>query len=249
MFTDSHCHLLKEDYEDVNEIIEKSYNNKITKMIASGCDYKTNKEMLELISKYDYVYATIGIQPNEVKEDYEITLKQVEDNINNPKVVGLGEMGLDYHYEGYNEELQKKVFRLQLELAKKYNKKVIIHSRDATKDTIDILKEYPVTGVIHSFSGSYETAQEYIKMGYALGINGVVTFKNSHLKEVIVKLDLKDIIFETDSPYLTPEPFRGTKNDPSHIMDIAKYVAQEKCISVEKLSEITEENINRIFDI
>lgn len=141
------------------------------------------------------------------------------------------------------------MFEYQLKLAERVNKPVIIHSREATQDTIEILGKYNVRGVIHSFSGSYETASIYIKMGYLLGINGVITFKNCNLKDVVAKLDLGNIVLETDSPYLTPVPYRGQKNDSSHIIDIAKFICDIKGCSMEELAKETNGNISRCFDI
>jgi TatD DNase family protein len=164
--------------------------------------------------------------------------------------VAIGEIGLDYYNGIIDHEKQKDVFRKQLELADKYNKPVIVHSRKATEDTINILKEFPnVKGSIHCFSGSVETANIYIKMGYKLGFNGVITFKNSNAFEVIEKLPLNVILLETDSPYLTPEPHRGTKNEPAYIEYVAKRICNIKGISMEKLSEITEKNVKDLFDI
>ena len=141
------------------------------------------------------------------------------------------------------------MFDRQLSLAEAVNKPVIIHSRDATVDTIEILKKHHVKGVMHAFSGSYETAMIYIKMGLLIGVGGVITFKNCNLKDVISRLDLNNIVLETDSPYLTPTPYRGERNDPSHVIDVAKYICDLKGISLEELSKITNDNIKRCFDI
>ena len=149
----------------------------------------------------------------------------------------------------YNKEKQIKLFEEQLKIAEEYNIPVIIHSREATLDTINILKKYKVTGVIHSFSGSLETAKIYLKMGFSFGINGVITFKNAKIKDVIKELPLSSILLETDSPYLTPTPLRGTTNEPANIKYIAEFVANLKNISTNDLSKITNENIKRIFDI
>ena len=151
-----------------------------------------------------------------------------------------------------NEQLGRlfrAIFENQLKLAEKYHMPVVVHSREATEDTIELLKKYNVKGVIHSFSGSLEIANIYIKMGFLLGINGVITFKNCHLKDVINKIDVHNLVLETDSPYLTPVPYRGEKNDPSRILTIAEFVSQIKGISLEELALITNENIKRTFDI
>ena len=250
MFTDTHCHLYNEYYEEgIDSIYEKMKEANITRVIINGCDAKSNKEVIELIGKYSWMYGAIGIHPESADTYTEEDLKYVEEHINDPKVVAVGEIGLDYYWTKENKDKQKELFEYQLALAERVNKPVIIHSREATQDTIDILKKYKVTGVIHSFSGSYETACIYIKMGYLLGINGVITFKNCNLKDVVEKLDLGNIVLETDSPYLTPVPYRGKRNDPSHVWEIAEYIANLKGVSVEELSKETNGNVARCFDI
>ena len=250
MFTDTHCHLYNEYYEEgIDSIYEKMEQSKINRVINNGCDAKSNKEVIELLGKYSWMYGAIGIHPESVDTYTEEDLKYVEEHINDPKVVAVGEIGLDYYWTKENKDKQKELFEYQLALAERVNKPVIIHSREATQDTIDILKKYKVTGVIHSFSGRYETACIYIKMGYLLGINGVITFKNCNLKDVVEKLDLGNIVLETDSPYLTPVPYRGKRNDPSHVWEIAEYIVNLKGVSVEELSKETNGNIARCFDI
>ena len=249
MLCDTHCHLYKEYYDNIDKVLEKSKNNNVTRYISDGCDMKSNKEMLELTSKYDEVYVTLGIHPENVDDYKEEDIKYIEDNLSNKKVVAIGEIGLDYYWTKDNKEKQKELLETQLKLAEKYNIPVVIHSREATQDTIDILKKYNVKGVIHSFTGSLEVAKIYIKMGYVLGVNGVITFKNSNVKDVIKEVGLSNIILETDSPYLTPHPHRGEKNSPAYIKDIAQFVAELYEISVDELAKITNENIDRIFDI
>lgn len=249
MFTDTHCHIFSEYYEDINEVLENAKNVSITRVINNGCDPKSNKEVLELIKKYPNMYGAIGIHPEYAENYNKEDLDFIENNINNSKIVAIGEIGLDYHYTKDNKEKQIELFEFQLKLAEKYHIPVIIHSREATEDTINCLKKYNITGVIHSFSGSLETARIYIKMGFLLGINGVITFKNSKLKEIIKEIDLENIIFETDSPYLTPEPYRGTKNEPSRVINIVKFVCELKEIAKSQASIITNQNIKRVFDI
>ncbi len=250
MFTDTHCHLYNEYYEEgIDSVYEKMEQSKINRVINNGCDAKSNKEVIELLGKYSWMYGAIGIHPESADTYTKEDLKYVEEHINDPRVVAIGEIGLDYYWTKDNKEKQKELFEYQLALAERVNKPVIIHSREATQDTIDLLKKYKVTGVIHSFSGSYETACIYIKMGYLLGINGVITFKNCNLKDVVEKLDLGNIVLETDSPYLTPVPYRGKRNDPSHVWEIAEYIAELKGVCVEEVSKETNGNIARCFDI
>lgn len=249
MFTDTHCHIYKEYYDNIDQIIKNAKENHVNRIINNGCDKKSNEEVLRWIKIIPNMYGALGIHPENVLNYQEEDLNWLEKELKSPKIIAIGEIGLDYHYTKENKEKQKELLKRQLDLATKYNLPVIIHSRDATQDTIEILKNYQLKGVIHSFSGSKETAQIYIKMGYLLGINGVITFKNSHLKEIIKDIPLKNIILETDSPYLTPVPYRGTKNEPARILDIAKFICLEKNIELDQLATITNENIKRIFDI
>ena len=251
MFTDTHCHFEPQYYDNYEEIINKSLKNGVNRLIVSGCSIIGNTESLNLSKNYDNIFSTIGYHPDQAEKFDDEMLKLLEDMIinNKEKVVGIGEIGLDYHYEGYDKEKQHMLFKAQLDLATKLNLPVVIHSRDAVEDTINILKQYNLKGVIHSFSGSYETATIYLKMGYKLGINGVVTFKNSKLKETLSKLTPNDLVLETDSPYLTPEPYRGQKNDSSNIPIIADFISNIYNISLEDLSEITNNNIKSVFDI
>ena len=250
MFTDTHCHLEKQYYEDYNIIFKNAFDNKINRIFASGYSRETNLESLSVSSKYPFVFSTIGFHPDQAEIYSDSDIVELEEQLKySNKVVGIGEIGLDYHYDGYDKVHQKELFEKQLLIAEKLNLPVVIHSRDATQDTIDILKKYNVKGVIHSFSGSVEVAKIYINMGFKLGINGVVTFKNSNLKYTLSKLSPDDIVLETDAPYLTPEPFRGEKNESKNIIYIATYVSKIYDVSLEKLSEITNKNIKEIFDI
>ena len=249
MFTDTHCHIYKEYYENIEEVLKNAKKSNVNRMINNGCDKKSNEEVLELTKNYENIYGAIGIHPENIEEYKEEDLKWIEENLKQPKIIAIGEIGLDYHYTKENKTEQIKLLERQLKIAEQYHLHVIIHSREATEDTINTLKKYKVTGVIHSFSGSLETAKIYIKMGYLLGINGVITFKNSKLKDVIKEIPLESIVLETDSPYLTPEPFRGKKNEPARIKEIAEFICDLKGISLEDLATITNHNIKRIFDI
>lgn len=250
MFTDTHCHIYNEYYDNnIEQVYEKMKEANVDRIINNGCDSKSNKEVLNLLGKYSWMYGAIGIHPESADSYTDEDLKYIEEHINDEKVVAIGEIGLDYYWTKDNKEKQKELFEYQLKLAERVNKPVIVHSREATQDTIDILKKYNVRGVIHSFSGSYETACIYIKMGFLLGINGVITFKNCNLKDVVAKLDFGNIILETDSPYLTPVPYRGKRNDSSHVFDIAKYICDLKGCTLEELAKETNGNISRCFDI
>ncbi len=246
MFCDTHCHVLKEYYQgEIGNILSLAKNNGVDRIINAGYNTSSSKEVISLTKQFDNMYGVIGIHPENVLEEVDLT---IFNNIDK-KIVGIGEIGLDYHYTKETRDKQIEMFEYQLDLAEKLNLPVVIHSRDATQDTIDILKRHHNFGVIHSFSGSLEVAKEYIKMGFALGINGVVTFKNCNLKDTLKNIDINSIVLETDSPYLTPVPFRGNQNNPSHIKDIATFVAEIYGISVAELAEITNKTVARIFDI
>ena len=251
MYIDTHCHLSKEDYDDIDLVIKENIDAGVEKIIVSGCTKKDILEALELSSKYECVYLTIGYHPSEVDDISEEDLNLLEEQIkNNKKVVGVGEVGLDYHYGKDDIEMQKSLFRKQMNLASKLKLPVVIHSRDATEDTINILKEYPdVVGDIHCFSGSLETAKIYISMGYMLGIGGVVTFKNSNLYKVIESIGLDNIILETDAPYLAPTPFRGKQNSSKYIPYIAEKLAEILNLEVEEVAKITTRNASKLFDL
>ena len=250
MFIDTHCHLSYEDYDDIDKVILDNRIAGIDKIIVSGCTRESILEVIELSKKYDDVFITIGYHPSEADDTSYSDLMLLKKQIKEDKVVGIGEIGLDYHYGKDNIEEQKSLFRSQLNIAKELNLPVVIHSRDATKDTIDILKEYPeVKCDIHCFSGSVETAKIYISMGYYLGIGGVVTFSNSKLIDVIKEIGLSNIILETDSPYLTPTPYRGKTNSSKYIPVIADFLANELNISIEDISKITLKNTNALFDL
>lgn len=248
MFVDTHCHIFKSDYDNIDEVLNNASNNNIKYYINNGSNREYNKEVLELVKQYDNMYGALGIHPESVDNYTLEDIEFIKNNLNNEKIVAIGEIGLDYHYTKENKDEQIKLLEMQLSLAEKYNLPVIIHSREATEDTINTLKKFNCKGTIHSFSGSLETAKIYIKMGYLLGVNGVITFKNCNIKDVIKEVGLDNIVLETDSPYLTPVPYRGMKNDPSHIMDIAKFVSELYNVSLEELSYRTNENIKRMYE-
>lgn len=249
MFIDTHSHLFSEYYDDIEEIINKCRKKNIRRIIVSGVDMKSNMEVLELVNKYDIVYGSIGFHPTELDDFSYNNLDWLEEHINDNKIVAIGEIGLDYHYDNTDKEKQNEILRRQLELAKKYNKPVIFHSRDAIGDTYNILKEYKLRGTIHCYSGSVEMAREFTKLGYMIGVGGVVTYKNSKvLKEVVKDTDLSYILLETDAPYLAPEPYRGKKNDSSYIEEIAKVIGELKGVSILDVSRVTTENAECLFD-
>jgi len=249
MMIDTHCHLDINDYDNVDKIID---NMKENIMIASGCNMQTNKRVIELVNKYNNIYGTIGIHPEEISSTLEEDLDFIKNNLNNPKIVGVGEIGLDYYWNKNNKEQQVDVFMKQIELARQYNKPIVIHSREAIEETYNILRDNlgSLKATLHCYSSTLDMAKRFLKLGVNFGIGGVLTFKNSSkLQEVVNGLDLKHFMLETDSPYLTPEPYRGQKNEPHNAIFVAKKIAEIKNISLEKVLEITTQNAINQFDL
>ena len=194
MLIDTHCHLFLEYYEDIDLIIERAIKNGIKMVIVNGCNQKTNEEVLKLTTKYDIVYGALGIQPEELQDYNDENLYFIEKHINDKKIIAVGEIGLDYHYDT-DREKQKELFKKQLDIARKYNKPVIVHSRDCIQETYDILKMSNVKGIMHCYSGSVEMAKKFCDLGFLLGIGGIVTFKNANrIVEVIKNIDLEYIV-------------------------------------------------------
>lgn len=242
MYIDTHCHLTMGNIEKINNLATNL-------AIVSGTSDKDNSEVLELARKYNNIYCTLGIHPEEVETSEELEI--IKANINDKKVVAIGEIGLDYYYRKDNKEEQKELFIKQLELARKYNKNVVVHSRDAFEDTYEILKEYSDLKItIHCFSYSLECAKMFIKLGFKLGITGVVTFKNSkNIKNVVENVDINNLFIETDSPYLTPEPYRGQENEPCYVIYVAKKIAELKNMKYEDVINITYKNAIEFYGI
>lgn len=250
MFIDTHCHLDRKYYENLNQIIDEMDNNI---MIASGSDPISNKEVIKLVEKYPNIYGTLGLHP-EVADNYlDEDLEFIEDNISNSKIVAIGEIGLDYYYGKENIEKQKKLFQKQIELAIKFNKTIVIHSRDAFLDTYNMLKENNLENhkiVMHCYSYSLESAKMLEKMNIMFGIGGVLTFKNGQkLKEVVENIDITKLLLETDSPYLAPEPLRGKVNNPKNSYIVASKIAEIKNITIENVLDITTKNAIAQFDL
>ncbi len=250
MFIDTHMHIGDDFGIEPDLYVKNASDAQVEVLIASFCEKDDIMLSTKFVEKYKNLYACIGYHPEVsnkiVEKDYETLEEMVK---NNPKIVAIGEIGLDYYWNKNNKDKQREVFCKQLEIAEKLKLPVVIHSRDSINETYEILKKYKVSGVIHCFSGSLEMAKKFISLGFLLGIGGVVTFKNSKLFEVIEKLELTNIVLETDSPYLTPEPNRGKTNESSNIFYIAQKIAEIKNISLENVAKITTENAIRTFDL
>ena len=249
---DSHCHLDALDYEnlhkDIADVVTKANARDVKHLLAIGVTLSRFEKAYPELAKFPNVSLACGVHPLDLEEepyDADRLLRLSQDK----KVIAIGEIGLDYHYGKENRDEQIILFKKQLDLASELNLPVVIHSRDATKDTVDILKNYSLNGVIHCFSGSLEIAKEYIKMGFLLGIGGVVTFKNSKLPLVVKEIPLESIVLETDSPYLTPTPYRGSVNSSKYIPIIAEKIAEIKEISTSEVASVTTNNALKLFDL
>ena len=245
---DSHAHVTSENYENIEEIIHEIKKQGVIAVINAGDRIETSHEVVDLSKKYNnFILPCVGIHPESVNEINK--LDEIEKLIINNKIYAVGEIGLDYYYEKDNKKEQKELLNKQLDLAEKYKLPVIIHTRESIQDVYDELKKRKLKGVIHCFNGSYEMAKLFINLGYKLGIGGVLTFKNSKLYELIEKIDLENILLETDSPYLSPEPFRGKKNIPSNVYYVAKRISEIKNISIDEVINKTTKNAIELFDI
>lgn len=251
-FFDSHAHYNDEQFDnDRDELIEKMYKEGITKIIVAGSNVDTSKEAIEIAEKYNFIYATVGIHPQDIG-NVDKDLIQIEKLSSHKKVVAIGEIGLDYYYTKDNKEEQKDAFIKQIELANKVNLPIVIHCRDAYMDTINILKNIispNKSGVFHCCQLNMELIKEALKLGFNISFAGPVTFKNSkNVKECLDLIPLNRLQIETDAPYLSPEPFRGTRNNSINMKLTAQKIADLKEISLEELAKVTYENTLRIFE-
>ncbi len=250
MYFESHAHYDDKRYkDDRDELLETLPKQGIKYVINIGADMKSSKASIELAEKYDYIYASVGVHPSEVESLSDKDIETLEEYSKHDKVVAIGEIGLDYYYDTPAKEIQIQWFERQLKLAEKVNLPVVIHSRDACQETLDIIKRSNVRkGVIHCFSSSKEIALEYVKMGFFIGIGGVVTFSNAKkLVETVSAIDLDNILLETDCPYLSPAPNRGKRNDSQNLTFISQKIAQIKQIPNEKVAKTTFENAVALF--
>lgn len=250
MYFESHAHLDDKRFrEDREELLGLLPSCGIDYVVNVGCDVKSSKQSIRLAERYDYIFASVGIHPHELYDMSSQTIEELRRLSQHKKVVAIGEIGLDYYYDTHPRELQQFWFRQQLRLAEFVNKPVIIHSRDASQETFDIMSASNVhKGVIHCYSGSAPMAVEYTKMGFYIGIGGVVTFPNAKkMVEVVEAIPLEKILIETDSPYLAPTPNRGKRNDPRNLEYIVTKIAEIKNISPENVANITSKNAQNLF--
>lgn len=252
MLFDTHTHLDDEKFDkDRDELIASLKEQSVSLLVNIGADMKSSQQSVDLAEKYDFIYASVGVHPCDTKDLTDGDLKMLEKLAQHEKVVAIGEIGLDYYWDEPEREIQKEWFIKQLLLAKKLNMPYIVHDRDAHADTLEIIKKSGYTnGVMHCFSGSVEMAQEVIKMGMYISLSGTVTFKNAKkAQEVAQSVPLDKLLIETDSPYLTPEPFRGKRNNSAYVRYTAEKIADIRGLSFEKLAHITMENGKRFYNI
>ena len=255
MIFNVHTHINDDqEYENIKELIQECLDNNVNKLVVIGYDIKSSLRAIEIANKYECVYAAVGIHPSDILKEGN-TIEALEDLINKSnKIVAIGEIGLDYHWESNpSKEIQIEWFIKQLQVAKKYNLPIIIHSRDAMGDTVDVLKEYKdcyKKGIMHCYAGSIETSKELEKLGFYFSFAGPLTYKNANtLRNVAQSIPLDRILVETDDPYLTPTPHRGKINHPSYVIYVAEELANIKNMSYEEIQEITYKNSLKVFDL
>ena len=250
---DSHAHLDEERFdEDRDELIKSLKENAISYVINPSSDMETSRRVVELSNKYDNIFAAVGIHPHDAEGFKEEDLDELRELSKDERVVAIGEIGLDYYYDNSPRDIQKEVFRKQLELSHELDLPVIIHTRDAMGDTYDILKEFEslVRGVMHCYTGSIEMAEKFMKLGFYISIAGPVTFKNAvNVREMAKQIPLERLLIETDSPYLAPVPNRGKRNDPTNVRYVADMLANLKEIQIDKIIEHSRENTVELFSL
>ena len=254
MLIDTHSHIYSEDFNgDIDEVITRAYENDVRKIILPNIDSSSVKKMLDLADSYPQVcYPLMGLHPTSVGEDYEEELLVVEYWLKKRKFYGIGEIGIDLYWETTFLEEQIVAFRHQLRLAKKYKLPVVIHVRDSFREVYKVLEQEKTDelfGVFHSFSGTLEQANKAIGLGFMLGVGGIVTFKNGGLDKVLAEVDPKNMVIETDSPYLTPAPNRGKRNESANLIYVAGKIAELHHTSVSEIAKITTENATKLFGI
>ncbi|TGB00829.1 TatD family hydrolase [Halobacillus salinus] len=254
MLFDTHVHLNADQFEDdLQETIARAHEAGVRYMTVVGFDRKTIPKAIQIAEDNDHIYAAVGWHPVDAIDMTEEDLNWIEELSSHPKVVAIGEMGLDYHWDKSPVEVQKEVFRKQIALAKKVNMPIIIHNREATEDIVEILREEnaaEVGGIMHCYSGPPEIAKECIEMNFMISLGGPVTFKNAKLpKEVAKEIDLEHMLVETDCPFLAPHPNRGKRNEPAYVSLVAEQIAELKGISYEEVSEITTRNALKFFGV
>ncbi len=252
MYIDTHVHLNNDAlYQELDYYIEKAQKENVQNMIVIGYDPLMNQRAIEIAEKYEFIYASVGIHPTRVKDMQSDEFEQLKAWVKHPKVVAVGECGMDLYWDKSNEEAQIDIFKKQIKLAQALDMPLSIHMREATQVTYDTLKLFaPVKGIMHCYSGSKEMAKKFIELGLHISLGGPVTFKNAKTPKAVAKIVPKDkLLIETDAPFLAPHPFRGKQNDSSYLPLIAKSIAKERDVSIEDIADITSKNAQKLFKL
>jgi TatD DNase family protein len=254
MLFDTHAHLDDDRFdEDRKQVIEQCKAEGVELILNAASNLNTSLKSIELAKEYDFIYAAVGVHPHDAKSMDSKTIDVLRDLAANPKVKAIGEIGLDYHYDFSPRDVQKQMFMMQIDLAKQLKLPIIVHDRESHGDIMDIFNKMNVKdmgGVLHSFSGSVEMARECVKLGFYLSISGPLTFKNNvKTVEVVREIPLDMLLIETDSPYLSPTPYRGQRNYPGYVRYVAEKIAEIKGLSFEEVAKKTLENGKKLFDI
>ena len=252
MLFDTHAHLNDSAFDaDRDALITGLKDKGVDFVMNAGCSLQSSKECIALAEKYPFLYASVGSHPDAADEVCEELMETYLQMSRHPKVKAIGEIGLDYYYEDFDRQIQLRAFRMQMELARQADLPVIVHERDAHGDGMDVVQEFPdVTGVFHCYSGAAEMAKQLVKKGWYIGFTGVLTFKNARKAvETAQAIPIERIVLETDCPYMSPEPYRGKRNDPGRLIHMAEKLAQIRSLPVEKVIEITTENAKRLYRI
>ena len=250
MLIDTHCHLFFDEIkEDLSSVLKRAADLGVTKFICVGTNIEDSKESYNLALNYENIFSTAGVHPHDTEEVAENYIDELYNLLKNKKVVAVGEIGLDYFKELSDISVQKKIFSEQLELAQKINKPIVFHNRNSDGDIINTLSEFPnVHGVAHCFSSTYDVAKKLIDMGFYISFSGNLTFKNSHLPDVAKRLPIDRLLVETDSPFLSPVPYRGKTNEPGRARFVADLLARLHNLSINEVAQITTKNAKAIFN-
>lgn len=251
MYFNTHSHLNSDElYFNRDEFIKHALENHVDYIVVAGYDLPSSKKAIEIAHEYPFIYATVGISPNDCLNTTDDDLKEIETLLQDPRAVALGEIGLDYYWDDVPRDKQKDIFQKQIDIAKKHGKPIVIHARDAYEDTYSMLKKAAHRGIMHCYSGSVEMAKRYIEIGFEISLAGPVTFKNAKVpKMVATTIGIDHLMIETDCPYLTPHPFRGKLNEPANVVYIAQEIAKLKNMEIEDVARITTFNAKRMFGI
>ena len=249
---DAHGHLNDEKFDDVESAVERAEERGVIAHVCASCDLSSSQKAVDLANRFSIVYAAVGFRPENISSFDKNSLSEIEKLAKNDKVVAIGEIGLDYYYEKETKEEQKEIFADQIDLANKLNLPVVIHSREAMGDTLEILKKHSPKkeSLMHCYGGSIESARELMKLGFSFSFGGLLTFKNAtNVIEVVKQIPIERILLETDCPYMTPVPYRGQRNEPSYIVYTADMLAKIKGLTLEEVAKVTTQNARRLFGI